>query len=104
MPNGLVFEPFIAVPPPPRFSSPKVECVSAGDVVVFAANNQSFPKGEKGSLDMHHGMTIVRPGTSGRCERFVVGLLQPGKENVKRKMKSESDRANNSKRKWKPRE
>ncbi len=74
-----------------------------GDVVVFAANKLAFLGENTGATgaapDIHHGMSTVNTGTSGRCERFAIGLLQPGKEKVSRKRKHESSAAVHSKRK-----
>jgi hypothetical protein len=73
-----------------------------GDVIVFAANKLAFlgeNTGATSAPDIQHGMSTVHTGTSGRCERFAIGLLQPGKEKVNRKRKYESSAAVNSKRK-----
>jgi hypothetical protein len=70
-----------------------------GDVIVFAANKLALLGENTGATDMHHGMSTVHTGTSGRCERFAIGLLQPGKEKVSRKRKFESSTAVNLKRK-----
>ena len=44
---------------------------SAGDVVVFKANNLD----DVG--DFYHGMTTVKKGKDNKCERWCIGLFQP---------------------------
>jgi hypothetical protein len=62
----------------PKTNAPTIDQISnfasggsAGDVVVFKANNVD------GGIDFYHGMTTVKKGVNDNCERWCIGLFQP---------------------------